>query len=80
MTNQITVDPNLVNQAYKNMLTESQSQVATLQAAATQLQGRINELTAENAELKKVNQDLTAESGRQDGVPQDEEEAPAEVG
>lgn len=70
----IQVDPNMVNQAYKQMLSEAQGQVAMLQAAATQLQGQVNSLTRENQELKVANEKLLSESGRQDGVSQWEAE------
>lgn len=72
MANEVPVDPNLVNQAYKQMLADSNGQVAFLQAAANQLQTELTKVTEENAELKRVNEQLTAESGRQDGVPQEE--------
>jgi hypothetical protein len=71
--NGVTVDPNLVNQAYKQMLSDSQGQVALLQAAATQLQDELSRTVMERDELKKTNQQLMADSGRQDGVPQESE-------
>lgn len=77
MANEMPVDPNLVNQAYKQMLADSQGQVAFLQAAATQLQNKLADVTAENDELKASNAQLTQASGRQDGVPQEAEEASA---
>lgn len=67
--NGVTVDPGLVNQAYKQMLADSQGQVALLQAAATQLQGELSQVTAERDQLKAMNEKLMADSGRQDGVP-----------
>jgi len=75
MANELTVDPNLVNQAYKQMLADAQGQLAFVQAAATQLQTQVAELTAENNELKASNKQLTEASGRQDGVPQEEASA-----
>jgi uncharacterized protein (DUF3084 family) len=73
--NGVTVDPNLVNQAYKQMLSDSQGQVALLQAAATQLQGELGQVTAERDQLKATNEKLMADSGRQDGVPQESDTA-----
>lgn len=70
MANELTVDPNLVNQAYRGMLANANDEVAQLRAAATQLQTQVNELTSENRELKTRNNQLMAESGRQDGVPE----------
>lgn len=72
MANEVPVDPTLVNQAYKQMLADSNGQVAFLQAAATQLQAELEKVTQENAELKASNKQLTEASGRQDGVPQEE--------
>jgi FtsZ-binding cell division protein ZapB len=72
MANEVPVDPTLVNQAYKNLLSNANDQVAFLQAAATQLQNENNELKAENSELKASNEQLTKASGRQDGVPREE--------
>lgn len=68
--NGMSVDPDLVQQAYKGMLADSQSEVALLRAAATQLQQQVNQLATENKELKATNKKLLGESGRQDGVPQ----------
>lgn len=65
MTN---VDPNLVAQAYKVMLTEANSQVALLQAAASQLQNELTEVKQQLAETKSKNQELMSATGRQDGV------------
>lgn len=70
--NGMTVDPDLINQAYQQMLSESQHQVAMLKAAATQLQGQVQQLNAENGELRAKNEQLIQASGGQDGVPQDE--------
>lgn len=71
----IQVDPNLVNQAYQQMLNETQTrlqgQLVLLQAAATQLQGQVESLTKENEELRSKNTELMQASGRQDGVPQE---------
>jgi len=75
--NGMTVDPELVNQAYKQMLADSQGQVALLQAAATQLQRQVAQLTAENQELTAANERLMVDSGRHDGVPQEPEPATA---
>lgn len=72
MANEVPVDPTLVNQAYKQMLADSNGQVAFLQAAATQLQTELAKVTEENTELKASNKQLTEASGRQDGVPQEE--------
>lgn len=75
----IQVDPNLVNQAYKQMLGEVQdrlqNQVVMLQAACTQLQSQLETATSEVEELKTENARLRAETGRQDGVPQDEDQS-----
>jgi prefoldin subunit 5 len=82
--NGMTVDPELVNQAYKQMLADSQGQVALLQAAATQLQRQVAQLTSEKQSLENSVQELTAanerlmvDSGRHDGVPQEPEPATA---
>lgn len=75
--NGMTVDPELVSQAYKGMLADSQGEVALLRAAATQLQQQVGQLAAENAELKSKNEELMKASGRQDGVPQEPEPATA---
>lgn len=72
MSNDVTVDPTLINQAYKTMLSNANDQLALVQAAATQLQQQVQKLTDENNELKVANQQLTEASGRQDGVPQEE--------
>jgi uncharacterized protein (DUF3084 family) len=68
------VDPNLVNQAYRQLLGETQDrlqgQVVTLQAAVTQLQTENQGLKEENDRLQKL---LNQQSGRLDGVPQDDE-------
>lgn len=71
MSNQVTADPNLVNQAYQQMLADSQGQVAILQAVATQLQGELASTKAELDQVKKENERLMADTGRQDGVPQE---------
>lgn len=72
MANEVNVDPSLVNQAYKQLLADSQGQVAFLQAAATQLQNEVHGLTRENETLKAENRSLMAQTGRQDGIPQEE--------
>lgn len=63
------VDPNLVNQAYKQMLSDSQSQVALLNAACNQLQNRVKNLEEQVEELQAANSRLMTDSGREDGVP-----------
>lgn len=63
------VDPNLVAQAYKQMLTDSQGQVALLNAACNQLQNQIASLEEQVKELKAANERLMNNSGREDGVP-----------
>lgn len=68
----MVVDPELVSQAYKQMLAEANSQVALLQAAVSQLQSEVNSLRSEVEELKENNEELMAASGRQDGIPQEE--------
>lgn len=73
--NGLTIDSDLVSQAYQQMLTESQHQCALYKAAATQLQGRVDQLTQENGELRAQNTQLMQDSGRQDGVPQEPAEA-----
>jgi cell division protein FtsB len=70
----IQVDPNLVNQAYRQILRDVQSslqeQLVLYTAVANQQQAEIDRLREENEELKLANKDLMAQSGRQDGIPQ----------
>jgi FtsZ-binding cell division protein ZapB len=72
---QVQANPELVQQAYQQKLTQAIHETVLLQAVATELQGKVEELTQENSELKAVNQQLVASSGRQDGVSQE----PADV-
>jgi septal ring factor EnvC (AmiA/AmiB activator) len=73
---EIQADPELVQQAYEQKLTQATREVVLLQAVATKLQQQVNELTAENKDLTATNQKLVTESGRQDGVPTEGDKLP----
>lgn len=52
MANEISVDPELIQQVYKQKLSEATEQVILLTAAATQFQNQVAELTREVETLK----------------------------
>lgn len=68
----IQVDPHLINQAYKQLLSEAQSELVLVQAAATQLQSQNQDLQRQLDELREEHQKLMQQTGRQDGMPQEE--------
>lgn len=68
----IQVNPELVQTAYRQMLSDANSQVALLQAAATGLQQEKDRLEKENKQLRQENGSLRQQTGRKDGVPREE--------